>query len=32
MKPNPPPPPATPVTLQTVLDRLAGDDGLSGHP
>ena len=29
MKPNPPPPPAAPVTLQTVLDRLAGDDGLS---
>ena len=29
MKPNPPPPPAAPVTLQTVLDRLAGDGGLS---
>jgi integrase len=29
MKPNPPPPFITPVTLQTVLDRLAGDNGLS---
>ena len=29
MKPNPPPQPAAPATLQTVLDRLAGDGGLS---
>ena len=29
MKPPPPPPTAAPATLQTVLDRLAGKDGLS---
>jgi hypothetical protein len=29
MKHNPPPPTATPPTLQSVLDRLAGDGGLS---
>src|SRR5689334_9056358 len=29
MKPNPVLPNATPATLQTILDRLAGDGGLS---
>jgi integrase len=29
MKPNPPPPSTTPVTLRTVLDRLAGNSSLS---
>jgi len=29
MKPNPPPPPAASATLQTVLDRLGGIDGVS---